>query len=101
MYISIMTPQLKETDYIKTWGLFVICATVGGFIAGAVVGGIAGAVLGAARVPIQTIRVVCGGLGFIAGLPISYLFFRLFVSRFIVRKLTAQAPSEGSLARAA
>ena len=30
-----MTPPLKETDYIKAWALFALCATVGGFIAGA------------------------------------------------------------------
>lgn len=83
-----MTPRLKETDYIKTWGLFVICATVGGFIAGAIAGAVVGAALGVAGVPIRAIRLMSGGAGFIAGLPISYLCFRLFVSQFIVRKLT-------------
>jgi len=38
---------------------------------------------------------VCGGLGFIAGLPVSYFFFRLFVSRFIVQKLTG--PPSGNV----
>ena len=93
--MNIMTPQIKEMDYIKTWALFALCATIGGAIAGAVIGGLLGAVLGAAGVPIQTIRLVCGGAGFLAGLPISYLFFRIFVSRFIVQKLAALLPSEG------
>jgi len=101
MYISIMTQQLKETDYIKTWVLFMVCATVGGIIVGAVVGAVVGGVLGAAGVPVRTISALCGVLGFIVGLPISYLFFRLFVSRFIVQKLTAQALSEGELSKAA
>src|SRR5262245_40536585 len=88
-----MTPQLKETDYVKTWALFTLCATAGGFIAGAVAGGILGAALGAAGVPIHIIKVLCSGAGFLIALPISYLFFRLFVSRFIVEKLTAQTAS--------
>ena len=89
-----MTPEIKHTDYLKAWALFALCATVGGFLAGALVGGILGAGLGAAGVPIRTIKLVCGGAGFIAGLPISYLFFYLFVSRFIVQKPTVQIISD-------
>lgn len=83
-----MSPPLKETDYLKAWVLFFLCATVAGAVAGAVVGGILGAVLAAAQVPLDTLKLVCGVAGLIVGLPISYGFFRLFVSRFIVRKLT-------------
>jgi multisubunit Na+/H+ antiporter MnhE subunit len=86
--------ELKETDYLKAWALLTICAMVGGFVVGAVVGAICGGVLGGLGVPIRAIKVVCGILGFLAGLPISYLFFRIFVSRFIVSKLIAQQPSE-------
>ena len=86
---------MKESDYIKTWALYVVCATVGGFIAGAFAGGILGMVLGAAGMPVRTIRLLCGGAGFIVGLPISYLFFRLFVAHFIVRKFTQKTASDG------
>lgn len=96
-----MTPQLKETDYIKAWALFTVCATVGGIIVGALVGAIVGGVLGALGAPVRTISVLCGVLGFVLSLPISYLLFRLFVSRFIVGKLTAQAPADGELSKAA
>ncbi len=90
-----MTPQLRETDYLKTWALFTICAGVGGLVAGAVIGGILGAILGAAGLTVQTIKLLCAMAGFAAGLPVSYLMFRLFVARFIVRKLTAQTISSG------
>lgn len=93
-----MKEPLSEIDYIKTWGLFALCATAGGFIAGAVVGAILGGVLGGAGASIKTIRLVCGIAGFIAGLPVSYLFFRVFVSRFIVHKLSAQIPSASAQA---
>jgi multisubunit Na+/H+ antiporter MnhE subunit len=82
--------ELKEIDYLKPWALATICATVAGFVVGAIVGAIFGGVLGAIGVPIGAIRIICGLLGFVAGLPISYIFFRIFVSRFIVNKLTAQ-----------
>jgi ABC-type uncharacterized transport system permease subunit len=89
-----MKQQLNEIDYLKTWGLFALCATIGGFIAGALVGAILGGVLGGAGASLKTIKVVCGTAGFIVGLPISYLFFRLFVSRFIVHKLSGQTGSD-------
>src|SRR5688500_15171769 len=85
-----MTPQIKESDYIKTWALMWLCSTVGGFLVGAIVGGILGGAMGVAGIPVSTIRIICGVVGFVLSVPISYLFFRLFVSRFIVQKLTSQ-----------
>ena len=82
--------EIKEIDYVKTWALFTICAMVGGFVAGAVVGGVCGGVLGGLGVSMRAIKGICGVLGFLVGLPISYLFFRIFVSRFIVQKLTVE-----------
>jgi len=29
-----MNPSIRESDYIKTWAAFAVCATIGGFIAG-------------------------------------------------------------------
>ena len=89
------TSEIKEMDYVKTWALATLCATVGGFLVGMVLGAICGGVMGAMGAPIRTIKMVCGGLGFIAGLPVSYFFFRLFVSRFIVQKLTG--PGSGNV----
>ena len=83
-----MKTEIKEIDYLKTWGLFAICATVGGFIVGADNRAVCGGVLRGFGVQMRTITVVCAGLGFIAGLPISYFFFRFFVGRCIVEKLT-------------
>jgi len=73
------TPQLKETDYLKAWALFAVCTTIGGGIAGAIAGGILGGILGAAGTPVAAIQLVGSIAGFIAALPVSYLFFRLFV----------------------
>ena len=87
-----MKPELKEADYIKAWFLFWLCATVAGFIGGAIIGGILGAAMGVAGVPIRTIQIICGIAGFLISVPLSYLFFRIFVSRCIVQKLTTFVP---------
>ena len=87
-----MKPEIKESDYLKAWFLFWLCATVGGFIGGAIIGGILGAAMGVAGVPIRTIQIICGIAGFLLSVPLSYLFFRIFVSRCIVQKLTTFVP---------
>ena len=83
-----MKPEIKESDYIKAWVFSWLCSTVAAFIVGAIVGAVLGAAMGMAGVPIRTIQVVCGIAGFLVSIPLSYLFFRIFVSRFIVQKLT-------------
>src|SRR4051794_33087465 len=85
--------ELKEMDYLKPWALSTVCATAGGFVVGAIVGMIFGAILGGLGVPLRSIKVICGFLGFLSGLPVSYIFFRIFVSRLIVHKI-AEQPSQ-------
>jgi len=91
-----MTSQLKEIDYLKTWAVFFLCATIGGFVVGAVVGGVLGGALGAVGASAQTIRFLSGGAGFVASLPISYLCFRFAVTRFLVPKVTGQTSQTGA-----
>jgi ABC-type uncharacterized transport system permease subunit len=88
-----MKPELKETDYVKAWILSWLCSTVAAFIVGAIVGAVLGAAMGMAGVPIRTIQIICGIAGFLVSIPLSYLFFRIFVSRFIVQKLTDFVPN--------
>src|SRR5262245_39296424 len=82
--------QLKETDYLKAWSLFYVCATIGGGLVGAVAGGILGAILGVAGAPTAFIKFAGAVAGFIAAMPVSYFLFRFFVSRFLVEKLESQ-----------
>lgn len=89
-----MATQPKESDYLKAWALYFVCGTLCGFVAGAIIGGVMGVIFGVAGLPLPTIKLLCSIAGFFTGLPISYLFFRLFVSRFIVAKLVAKTGVE-------
>jgi uncharacterized membrane protein YccC len=77
-----MTPK-HNINYFKIWALVTVCSIVGGTLAAAILGGIFG-LLGPS---LDTIDHVMPVIGFIIAMAASYFFFRLFVSRLIVRKL--------------
>jgi hypothetical protein len=79
------TPSISEYDYLKTWAIYAFCTALGGLVAGAVAGGVVGGILGASGWPARSVAIPSSLAGFIASLPVSYFFFRFFVSRFIVR----------------
>jgi len=83
------TSKLKEIDYLKAWAFFWILSTVGGFIVGFVAGAMLGFVLGGLGVHMHTIKVLCGGLGFLLGIPVSYLLFQFSIRMFLLPKLSA------------
>ena len=87
---------MSEAVYAKAWLLFFVLATVGGFVVGAIVGFFAGAILGAAGVDLSAIKMITGALGFIVGLPISYLSFRWSVSRFVIPKVIEAHAQHGA-----
>jgi hypothetical protein len=82
-----MKEPLREIDYFKTWAAYIACVTIGGFIVGAIAGGILGVVLTLAGVHSNSLKLWGGLAGFIAGLPVSYGFFRLFVSQMLIPRI--------------
>jgi hypothetical protein len=78
---------VREGDYFVAWLLFSICATGAGAIAGVFVVATIGIIFRVAGLSQDTIRAVAEIGGFIAGLPVSYLFFRIFVTIMIVSKI--------------
>ena len=86
---------LKESDFLKTFVLLMVCSVTGGALAGGVLGAIVGVICAALRTP-QTIRVLAPVVGGIAGILITYVLFRAFVLRFIVRKIVTGPPIEAS-----
>jgi len=84
------TAKLREVDYLKAWAFFWVLSTLGGALAGAIGGALLGFILGGLGVHMRTIRYLCGGFGFLLGLPISYLLFQFTIRMFLVPKLSAR-----------
>jgi hypothetical protein len=80
--------KLKEVDYFKAWAFFWLLSTVGGVMIGAFGGAVLGFVLGGVGVRMHTIKILCGVLGFVLGIPISYLLFQLSVRKLLLPKLS-------------
>src|SRR5215467_8980906 len=83
------TSKLKEIDYLRAWAVFWVLSTVGGFLVGLVAGGMLGFVLGGLGVHMRTIKILCGVLGFLLGIPLSYFLFQFSIRKFLVPKLSA------------
>ena len=73
-----------EADYLKSWALFFLYTTIGGFAAGAIAGAVVGALCGALGFSAQ-VPVFSGAIGFVAGAGVSFAFFRYFVRRLVIR----------------
>jgi hypothetical protein len=86
-----MDKLVKESEYFLAWLVFWLYATFGGGLIVVVCGGILGAILGGAGVDLNSIPWICGGMGFLLGMVLSYVFFRLFVESMIVRKAEMRA----------
>lgn len=92
-----MNKVIGEGEFLLAWFVYWICTLVGGFVAGAIVGGIMGGVLGAVGADMQTIRIVGGVAGFLVSVPISFLFFRIFVGAMIVKKIESRMAQQTPL----
>jgi hypothetical protein len=79
-------PSLLPQSFFKAWFMFFLVATLGGAGAGFLVGALAGGVMGASGIDIETITLVCQGLGFVAALPISFLAYRWSVRTYLFER---------------
>lgn len=75
----------KGPPIFKAWLVFVVFATVLGFVAGAIAGLVVGFVLAATGyTDLDNIQLASGIAGFIAGLPVSFLVFQRVINRLII-----------------
>ena len=88
------TKLVKETEYLLAWFLFFLCASVVCAAVGSAAGAVAGFIVGFIMVlagsedPNPILGMVAGGVaGFIVSVPVSYLFFRIFVAKIIVKRI--------------
>jgi len=79
--------ELREFDYFKAWLLFFLIGTVGGGLVGLVIGSFVAAFLGAGGMADTQMNRVLQILGFVIGIPISYVTFRAVIGKFLFPKL--------------
>lgn len=77
--------------FLKSWAIFALIATLGGFVAGFIVGAVIGAIMGFSGASAQSIQIAGSIGGFIIGLPISYLTFKWSVNKYIVSKFISDS----------
>lgn len=85
-----MARVVRESEYFLAWLAFFACTTIGGLVLGGAVGFVLGVILGAAGVEPKALTLLGGALGFVLSLPVSYGFFRLFVSKMIVQRVAGR-----------
>lgn len=91
---TVMTYELKQKDYIKAWAIFWVICTVGSMIIGAMAGMTVGFVLGGFGVKMHAIKIVCGILAFLLGIPLSFVTYQYSIRTFLLPKLPAAPQGE-------
>lgn len=86
--------QTSAISYAKSWLLFFLIATVGGGLLGVIIGAVLGAFLGVAGIPLASIKLICGAVGFVIGLPISFFTFQWSVRTYIVNPLLREVDQQ-------
>jgi membrane protein implicated in regulation of membrane protease activity len=77
----------REFDYFKAWLLFFLVATIGGGLVGIVIGSLLAAFLGAGGMPLPEMTRILQVVGFVIGIPISYITFRAVVGKYLFPKI--------------
>ena len=82
----------REFDYFKAWLLFFLIATIGGGLVGLVIGSFLAAFLGASGMPLPEMTRILQIVGFVIGIPISYITFRAVVGKYLFPKIEEDEP---------
>lgn len=83
--------SVGEGTIFKCWLLFFLMASILGFFAGMAIGIVVGVVIAATGGNTGSIRVWSTLLGFVVGIPVSYICFRFCVKRFVIDPLMVAA----------
>ena len=85
-----MPKRITEADYFITWLVFTLIYLVVSTAIGFVSGFLIGLILNAMGASVRLITTITGVVGFLVGLPISYVIFRFVVAHFIGKKIDAE-----------
>ena len=79
--------QPKEFDYFKAWLLFFLVATLGGALLGLIIGSFVAGFMGAGGAKLAAITTVNSLIGWLVGIPVSYVTFRAVIGKYLFAKL--------------
>jgi len=82
----------SEFQYFKAWLLFFLIATLGGGVIGLIIGSFAAAFLGAAGAPPPQMTRILQIIGFLIGIPVSYITFRAVIGKYLFPKIEEDEP---------
>jgi len=80
--------SVGEGAYVAAWALFILCATVAGFVATVVAGLIVRFVCALLDATPESVVAASGIVGFLLTLMVSYLILRVVVATLIVQRST-------------
>jgi putative flippase GtrA len=79
--------ERREFDYFKAWLLFFLVATVGAGLVAMIISSFVAAFMGAGGASLAQMRRVTQIIGFIIGIPVSYVTFRAVVGKYLFPKI--------------
>jgi hypothetical protein len=79
--------QPKEFDYLKAWLLFFVVATVGGALIGLLLGSFVAGFMGAGGANLDQVTTVNRVVGWVVGIPVSYITFRAVIGKYLFPKI--------------
>ena len=82
----------KGFDYFKAWLLFFLVATVGASLAAMIIGSFTAAFMGAGGASLAQMTRVNQIIGFVIGMPVSYVTFRAIVGKYLFPKIEDDSP---------
>ena len=85
--LEIETP-LKESDYVKAFLLYFVCALIAGTLGGGAVGLIFGTLWGGSSIDSPALRTLVLAASVVVAVLLNYAMFRFAVKELIVPKLS-------------
>jgi hypothetical protein len=82
----------KEFDYFKAWLLFFLVATVGASLVAMIISSFTAAFMGAGGASLAQMTRVTQIIGFVIGIPVSYVTFRAVVGKYLFPKIEDDSP---------
>jgi Na+/proline symporter len=85
--------KVAERHLLIAWFLFWLGATIFGAIAGFMAGAFAGVLVALLSIEFVSPQLAGGMAGFIVGIPVSYICFRLSVMKYLLPRAEVQGGS--------